>query len=112
MNPTEQVVSDMTVVPAREKMEDAVLEIEDLHVHFLLERAIVKAVNGVSLTLRRQSTLGVVGESGCGKSVTAMTVMRLIKSPLGKIVGGKILLHRKGKDTVDLAKIPARGPEI
>jgi peptide/nickel transport system ATP-binding protein/oligopeptide transport system ATP-binding protein len=88
------------------------LEIEDLRVHFFLERVVVQAVNGVSLTLKRQSTLGVVGESGCGKSVTAMAVMRLIKSPPGKIVGGKILLHRKGYDTIDLAKVSPNGREI
>src|SRR3954471_14704974 len=112
MNQSDQVVSGAAIVPDRPAVEDSVLDIEDLRVHFLLERAIVKAVNGVSLSLKRQSTLGVVGESGCGKSVTAMTVMRLIKSPPGKIVAGKILLHLKGKETVDLAKVSASGPEI
>jgi len=112
MNSSLQVVPEATTDPARHAAGDSVLDIEDLRVHFLLERAVVKAVNGVSLSLKRQSTLGVVGESGCGKSVTAMTVMRLIKSPPGKIVGGKILLHRKGKDTVDLAQVSASGPEI
>jgi peptide/nickel transport system ATP-binding protein/oligopeptide transport system ATP-binding protein len=92
--------------------DDAVLEIVDLRVHFLLERTTVKAVNGVSLNLKRQSTLGVVGESGCGKSVTAMAIMRLIKSPPGKIVDGQILLHRKGLETVDLAKVSPNGRQI
>jgi len=95
------------------KTIDPVLEIQNLHTHFFLEKGIVKAVNGVSLTLGRQATLGVVGESGCGKSVTAMSTMRLVKWPPGKIVDGKILLHRKdGKPPVDLAQLDPRGPEI
>lgn len=112
MNQTAQMVPRVADRPLHLAPDDAVLEIEDLRVHFFLERAIVKAVNGVSLTLKRQSTLGVVGESGCGKSVTAMAVMRLIKSPPGRIVDGKILLNRKGRDTVDLAKVSPNGPEI
>ena len=112
MNQTAQVVSRMATAPVHHTVNDPVLEIEDLSVHFFLERAVVKAVNGVSLSLGRQSTLGIVGESGCGKSVTAMAVMRLLKSPTGRIVGGKMLLHRKGQETVDLAKLSARGPEI
>lgn len=111
MNRTEQVVSSVAM-PARDAIGDAVLEIQDLHVNFFLERAVVKAVNGVTLTLGRQSTLGVVGESGCGKSVTAMAIMRLIKSPPGRIVGGKILLNRRGKPPIDLAKVPPGGREI
>jgi peptide/nickel transport system ATP-binding protein/oligopeptide transport system ATP-binding protein len=112
MNIPDKVVPVMTALPSRPVIDDPVLEIDDLYVHFFLERAVVKAVNGVSLSLGRQSTLGVVGESGCGKSVTAMAIMRLIKSPPGRIVGGKILLHRKGQETVDLAKVSASGPEI
>ncbi len=112
MNLSEQVVSDRMAVPLGHTVHDPVLELEDLRVHFFLERAVIKAVNGVSLTLGRQSTLGVVGESGCGKSVTAMAIMRLIKSPPGRIVDGKILLHRKGHETVDLAQVSASGPEI
>jgi peptide/nickel transport system ATP-binding protein/oligopeptide transport system ATP-binding protein len=112
MNQTAQMVHSVADPALHPAIDDAVLEIEDLRVHFFLERAVVKAVNGVSLTLKRQSTLGVVGESGCGKSVTAMAVMRLIKSPPGKIVGGRILLHRKGQDMVDLAKVSPKGREI
>ncbi len=91
---------------------EPLLEIKNLKTYFFLERATVKAVNGVNLTLDRQSTLGVVGESGCGKSVTAHSIMRLIKEPPGKIVEGEILLHGDGKQTVDLAKLNRRGPEI
>ncbi|RME66482.1 MAG: ABC transporter ATP-binding protein [Caldilineae bacterium] len=63
------------------------------------------------MVLGRRSTLGVVGESGCGKSVTARSVMRLIQSPPGKIVDGQILLRRNG-DVVDIAKLNPKGREI
>jgi oligopeptide/dipeptide ABC transporter ATP-binding protein len=91
-----------------------ILEIKNLKTYFFLERSTVRAVDGVDLTLPRKSTLGVVGESGCGKSVMAMSVMRLIQSPPGKIVDGQILLHR-GPDshhTVDLARLDPRGHEM
>lgn len=94
-------------------INDPILEIKDLKTYFFLERGTVKAVNGVNLTLGRQSTLGIVGESGCGKSVTASSVMRLVKWPPGKIVGGEILLHRQdGKPPVDIAQLDPRGPEM
>ena len=81
-----------------------ILEIKDLHTYFFVEKRVLRAVRGVTLTLGRQSTLGVVGESGCGKSVTAMSVMRLIKDPPGKITQGEILLHRTDdKPPVDIA---------
>ncbi len=88
------------------------LEIKNLKTYFYLERATVKAVNGVDLTLGRQSTLGVVGESGCGKSVTAHSIMRLIKEPPGKIVEGEMLLYADNGSVIDLAKLNPRGPEI
>ncbi|HEY3231922.1 MAG TPA: ATP-binding cassette domain-containing protein, partial [Roseiflexaceae bacterium] len=71
---------------------NAILTINDLKTWFFLESGTVKAVDGVSLTLKRNQTLGLVGESGCGKSITAMSIMRLIKEPPGKIVDGQILL--------------------
>jgi peptide/nickel transport system ATP-binding protein/oligopeptide transport system ATP-binding protein len=94
-----------------------ILEIKDLKTYFFLEKGTVKAVDGVDLKLARKSTLGVVGESGCGKSVTARSVMRIIKSPPGKIVGGQILLHRQTgqnghRKTVDITTLDPRGPEI
>lgn len=90
-----------------------VLAIKNLHTYFFLEKGLVKAVNGVNLTLNRQSTLGVVGESGCGKSVTAMSVMRLVKWPPGKVVDGQILLHREnGKPPIDLVKLDPKGPQM
>jgi len=104
------------VVPAAQSQPAAaqpILEIKNLHTHFFLEKGTVKAVNGVNLTLDRQATLGVVGESGCGKSVTAMSIMRLVKWPPGKIVDGEILLHRTdGKPPVDLAKLDPKGQQM
>lgn len=90
------------------------MEIKNLKTYFFLEKSTVRAVDGVDLTLPRKSTLGVVGESGCGKSVMAMSVMRLIQSPPGKIVDGQILLHRsKGsQNTVDIAQLDPRGPDM
>jgi oligopeptide transport system ATP-binding protein len=92
---------------------EPILEIKNLQTHFFLERGIVKAVDGVNLTLGRQSTLGIVGESGCGKSVTASSTMRLIKYPPGRIVGGEILLQRaNGKPPVDIVQLDPRGAEM
>ena len=67
-----------------------ILEIEDLHTFFYTEQGVVKAVNGVSYNVPKNSVVGVVGESGCGKSVTSMSVMRLIQGPAGQIVSGDI----------------------
>jgi oligopeptide/dipeptide ABC transporter ATP-binding protein len=90
-----------------------VLEIKDLHTYFFLERGTVRAVDGVNLTLGRQSTLAVVGESGCGKSVTAMSIMRLIKEPPGRIVSGEILLRRKNDSKpIDIAKLNPKGQRM
>jgi oligopeptide/dipeptide ABC transporter ATP-binding protein len=78
------------------------LSIENLQTHFFTEAGTVKAVDGVNLAIRKGETLGVVGESGCGKSVTALSILRLIPTPPGKIVGGSIHLEGRG----DLLKLP------
>ena len=67
-----------------------ILEIDDLHTFFFTEQGVVKAVNGVSYDVPKNAVVGVVGESGCGKSVTSMSVMRLIQGPAGQIVNGCI----------------------
>ena len=67
-----------------------ILEIDDLHTYFFTEQGTVKAVNGVSYDVPKNAVVGVVGESGCGKSVTSMSVMRLIQGPTGQIVEGSI----------------------
>ena len=72
------------------KNPENILEIEDLHTSFFTEQGVVKAVNGVSYDVPKNAVVGVVGESGCGKSVTSMSVMRLIQGPTGQIVDGSI----------------------
>ena len=90
-----------------------ILEISNLKTYFYLERATVRALQGVSLTLPQRSTLGLVGESGCGKSIMAMSIMRLIQSPPGKIVDGEIKLHRRhSQEVVDIVKLNPLGPEM
>jgi len=72
------------------KDNNNILEIEDLHTYFFTDQGVVKAVNGVSFNVPKNSTVGIVGESGCGKSVTSMSVMQLIQGPTGQIVSGHI----------------------
>ena len=67
-----------------------ILEIDDLHTYFFTDQGVVKAVNGVSFNVPKNATVGVVGESGCGKSVTSMSVMQLLQGPQGQIVSGAI----------------------
>src|SRR3970040_2028626 len=78
------------------------LEIEDLHVHFVTSRGVVRAVEGISYRVRAGEVVALVGESGCGKSVSALTVMRLLAKPAGKIVGGRILFE--GRDLLKLSE--------
>jgi oligopeptide/dipeptide ABC transporter ATP-binding protein len=81
---------------------DAVLEIENLQTHFFTPGGVVRAVEGVSYAVRSGETLGVVGESGCGKSVTALSVLRLVADPPGRIVGGAIRFA--GTNLLDLSE--------
>lgn len=72
------------------KDDSNILEIEDLNTYFFTDQGVVKAVNGVSFNVPLHSTVGIVGESGCGKSVTSMSVMRLLQGPTGQIYSGQI----------------------
>lgn len=78
------------------------LSIKNLQTHFFTHEGTVRAVSGVNLTIAKGETLGVVGESGCGKSVTALSIMRLIPDPPGKIVGGEILFE--GQNLFELSE--------
>ena len=92
---------------------ETLLKINNLRVHFDTDDGLVKAVDGVDLKLMKGTTLALVGESGCGKSVTCLSILKLIPSPPGRIAGGEILY--KGKNLVDLpdSKMEAlRGNEI
>jgi oligopeptide/dipeptide ABC transporter ATP-binding protein len=88
---------DAVPVPA-----DAVLEIDNLQTHFFTAAGVVRAVDGVSYAVRPGEILGVVGESGCGKSVTALSVLRLVASPPGRIVGGAVRFN--GANLLDLSE--------
>ncbi len=92
--------------------KEVLLEVKDLKTYFYTEDGVVKAVDGVSFTMHKGEVLGLVGESGCGKSVTSLSIMRLVDAP-GKIVGGEIIF--KGEDLLkkseeEMRKI--RGSEI
>lgn len=96
-----------------EETNQPILEVRGLKTHFHTKRGVSKAVDGIDFTLRKGETLGIVGESGCGKSITSLSILRLIPSPPGKIADGQILF--KGRDLVtlpekDMRKI--RGNEI
>src|SRR5687768_17687803 len=80
-----------------------ILQVEDLRTHFFTREGVVRAVDGVSFSLDTGRTLGLVGESGCGKSVTALSIMGLIPRPPAKIVGGSVVFDGK-----DLTKLPEK----
>ncbi|MBU2547158.1 MAG: ABC transporter ATP-binding protein [Proteobacteria bacterium] len=83
-------------------MSEALVEISGLKTHFFTEDGVVRAVDGVDLSIRAGETLGLVGESGCGKTVTAKSILRLIPEPPGRIVAGRILFQ--GRDVLGLSK--------
>ena len=102
------------------------LEVRNLKTHFMLQQGIVRAIDGVDFTIGRGQTVGLVGESGCGKSVLARSILRIVPPP-GRIVEGEIIFHRmptssahhnahrepsKLADVVDLVKLDGKGAEI
>mgnify|MGYP001601251252 FL=1 len=84
------------------------LEVKDLRTQFFTDEGVVKAVDGADFRVRRGKTVCLVGESGCGKSVTARSILQIVDKP-GRIVEGQILLHRASGEVVDLAKLSATG---
>src|SRR5512136_1657248 len=97
-------------------ISEPLLEVKGLKTYFFLDEGVVKAVEGADFVIQPGSTTGIVGESGCGKSVTAFSILQLVDSP-GRIVDGQILWHRKVQDSsatevVDLAKLDPRGRKI
>jgi peptide/nickel transport system ATP-binding protein len=94
-------------------MPEPLLEVQGLKTYFYTDEGVVRAVDGIDITIHKGETLGIVGESGCGKSVTALSVMRLIPQPPGRITQGRILYNGQ-----DLLKLPPaqmrriRGKEI
>ncbi len=92
-------------------MSEVLLEVKDLRTHFFLREGVVKAVDGVDFTVRRGRTLCVVGESGCGKSAVAASILQLVEEP-GRIVGGQMLLHGKDRQPIDVAELDPRGRQM
>lgn len=83
--------------------KENILELKDLHTHFHTPEGVVRAVDGVTYSLKSGETLGVVGESGCGKSVTALSILNLVPQPPGRIFGDGILFEGK-----DLTQLPSK----
>ena len=101
------------MIQAHGSNSSPILEIKNLKTYFFLEKSTVRALDGVDFTLKRKSTLGLVGESGCGKSIMAMSVMRLIPTPPGKIVEGEMMLRRRhAQEIIDIAKLNPHGSEM
>jgi oligopeptide/dipeptide ABC transporter ATP-binding protein len=98
------------------QQNEPLLSIRDLKVHFFMDEGVVKAVDGISLDVYPGQVFGIVGESGCGKSVTMKALLRIVEPP-GRIVAGEMLLRRPPKngettDIVDLARLNPRGQEM
>src|SRR5215510_10384750 len=89
------------------------LEVEDLHVHFVTTRGVVRAVEGISYKVKAGETVALVGESGCGKSVSSLAIMRLLARPAGRIVAGRILFQGRNLLELDEEEMRAiRGRDI
>lgn len=97
------------------------LEVQDLKVEFTIRGGVVKAVDGLTFDIKRGQTMGIIGESGCGKSVTARAILRMIPKP-GKITGGRILYYRRPRhpkpgeedkvEVIDVTKLDPDGEVI
>jgi peptide/nickel transport system ATP-binding protein len=97
--------------------EDIILRVRNLHTYFFTDIGIARALNGVDFDIPRGKVMGMVGESGCGKSVTALSILRMVVKP-GKIVRGEIKMYRQDRqnkniiDEIDLTKLEAMGSEM
>jgi len=88
------------------KDPDNIVEFDDLHTYFFTSAGVVKAVDGVTFNIPRHSIVGVVGESGCGKSVTSLSLMQLVQAPTGQIVDGAIRFASTDGKCYDISKVP------
>src|SRR5438132_14270434 len=99
--------------PADEAVRsDALLEIDELRTHFFTHDGVVRAVDGVTLHIQPGETLGLVGESGCGKSVTAHSILRLLPPKSSRITGGATRFRRRAGAQADLTQVDPLGPLI
>ncbi|HET8627006.1 MAG TPA: ABC transporter ATP-binding protein [Thermomicrobiales bacterium] len=112
-------IGDPRAAGAARDTREPLLEVRNLKTYFETDEGIVRAVDGVSYTIYRGQTLGVVGESGCGKSVTAQSILRIVPRP-GRIVSGEIIFHRRRPgpggttitEQIDLTKLSPTGRQI
>ncbi|MEX2616200.1 MAG: ABC transporter ATP-binding protein [Alphaproteobacteria bacterium] len=103
----DETATDIREIPVEAPQSNEIaLEVEGLKTYFFTRQGVVKAVDGVSFYLRKGETLGIVGESGCGKSITALSLMRLVPDPPGRILGGKVVLD--GVNLLDLSETQMR----
>ena len=98
--PREEYVTEM-------KNKENVVEFDNLHTYFFSDNGVVKSVNGVTFEVPRGKTVGIVGESGCGKSVTSLSLMQLVQRPQGQVVEGGIRFNT-GTEVVDVTKMPMK----
>ena len=94
------------------EQRDTLLRVRDLKTHFRTEQGTIRAVDGVDFEIKRGETYGIVGESGCGKSVTAYSIMQLIERPQGDIVSGSIEYVGDDRRTIDIAALDPNGSEM
>ncbi|MCK4542932.1 MAG: ABC transporter ATP-binding protein, partial [Spirochaetales bacterium] len=87
-------------------MKNKIIEITNLKVGFQMEEGLLKAVDGVDLSIKKNSILGLIGESGCGKSMTAFSILRILPDP-GRITKGEILFQKKNGSNIDIAGLSA-----
>ncbi len=96
---------DESVYTCQMQDENNIVEFDDLHTYFFTDAGVSKAVDGVTFSIPKGATVGVVGESGCGKSVTSLSLMQLVQAPQGQIVGGSIRFNL-GDKAYDITKMP------
>ncbi len=92
--------------------QDTLLRVRNLRTHFRTEQGTIRAVDGIDFDIKRGETFGIVGESGCGKSVTAYSIMQLIERPQGDIVDGSIEYLGESGSAVDIAALDPNGPDM
>src|SRR5882672_7587789 len=98
-------------MPPTHTATDPLLRVRDLHVSFKMDEGTVRAVDGLSFDVAPGEVVGIVGESGCGKSVTMRAVLQIVEPP-GRVVGGSMLFSGEGGRVVDLARLDPRGTQM
>lgn len=98
---------DISEYSTKMKDDENIVEFDNLKTHFFTDAGVVKAIDGVTFNIKKGKTIAIVGESGCGKSVTSLSLMRLVSAPTGQITGGQIRYNREG-GAIDIANAPIK----